>query len=128
MKKLRNTNFSSIHLDSRTVVPDSLFVAMPGTVTDGSRFIDEAIQKGAKIIVHEAELQNKKSGIVYIRVTDSHVALARLAQAFFDYPSKKLKLVGVTGTNGKTTTATLYSKSFVRSVITLHSFQQLKIR
>lgn len=105
-------NISSICFDSRLVEKKSIFVAVKGMETDGHVFIDNALARGAIAVVYEKEGINKLPDIVYIRVRDSHAALAKLAQNFYDHPSKKLKLVGVTGTNGKTTTATLLFKLF----------------
>ncbi len=98
---------SSIHFDSRFVKKNSVFVAVRGTVTDGHNFIDGAIARGAIAIIYDKGSIEKISGITYVRVKESHIALAQLAQNFYNHPSKKLKLVGVTGTNGKTTSATM---------------------
>ena len=103
---------SSICFDSRLAEKKSVFVAFKGTETDGHVFIDNALEHGATAVVYEKEVPNKLPGIAYIRVRDSHAALAELAQNFYDHPSRKLKLIGVTGTNGKTTTATLLFKLF----------------
>jgi len=100
-------DISSVSFDSREVVPKSLFVAIPGNSRDGSVFIQDAIHNGACVIVHENEHTEKIAGITYIRVDDSRMILGKIAQNFYGNPSQKLKLIGVTGTNGKTTTATL---------------------
>jgi len=102
----------AVHFDSRKVVDGSLFVAVRGTVTDGHNFIDQVIDKGAIAIVCEEMPANRKKGITYVKVKDSGIALAIIADNYFDHPSSKLKLVGITGTNGKTTTATLLFKLF----------------
>ena len=104
---------SSISLDSRTIEPNSLFVAISGNVTDGHNFMDEVIEKGAKIIVYEKDIKDFKSGVTYVKVSDSHDAVGIIASNFYGKPSYKLKLVGITGTNGKTTTATLLYKLFI---------------
>jgi UDP-N-acetylmuramoyl-L-alanyl-D-glutamate--2,6-diaminopimelate ligase len=103
---------SAIHFDSRKVNDGSLFAAVRGTLTDGHKFIDQVIEKGASAIVCEEMPAKKQKGITYIRVKDSAEALAIIAANFYDHPSSKLKLVGITGTNGKTTTATLLFKLF----------------
>ncbi len=110
----------NITLDSRKVQPGTLFAAIRGTATDGHAFIGKAIESGASAILCE-ELpaftadspEAKKEGVTYIRVTDSAEAYGQIASNFYDRPSEKLKLVGVTGTNGKTTTATLLYDLFL---------------
>lgn len=106
------TEVIDIQFDSRKVVDGSVFVATRGTATDGHDFIDAAIEKGAKAIICEVQPSDKKDGITYIQVENSSDALGRMASAWYDFPSSKLKLVGVTGTNGKTTIATLLYQLF----------------
>ena len=101
-----------IQFDSRKVVNGSVFVATRGTATDGHDFIGAAIEKGAKAIICEIQPSDKQDGITYIQVENSSDALGRMASAWYDFPSSKLKLVGVTGTNGKTTIATLLYQLF----------------
>ena len=103
---------SSVSLDSRIVEPHSLFVAIVGGVVDGHNFIDEVIEKGATTIVYEKDIKEFKSGVTYIKVADTHYAVGVIASNFYDNPSHKMKLVGVTGTSGKTTTATLLHQLF----------------
>ena len=98
------TEISDIIYDSRKLVKDCLFVCMVGAVVDGHSFIDEAIQKGAKAIVVEREVENIPNGITVIMVKSSRKALAFMSAAFFGYPAKQLVTVGLTGTKGKTTT------------------------
>lgn len=93
--------------DSREVQKGGLFVAVRGTQVDGHDFIDAAIQKGASSVVCEQLPEDLMQGITYVAVTDSASALSLMASGFYDHPSSKLKLVGITGTNGKTTIATL---------------------
>lgn len=100
-------DIKNIHFDSRLVDNDTLFFATKGTAVDGHDFIDAAIEKGAKAIVCENLPQNIVDNICYLKVENSLEALGHAANAWYDYPSTKLKLTGVTGTNGKTTTATL---------------------
>lgn len=93
--------------DSRAVEKGDLFVAVPGAAQDGHQWIENAIEKGAEVIVCERLPENIHKGICYIQTKDSHEALAIIASNFYGNPSGKIKLVGVTGTNGKTTTASL---------------------
>lgn len=96
-----------IVLDSRFIVPNSLFVAIKGANSDGHLFIDSAIKNGAKFIVCEIFPEEFRDHVCYILVKNSSIACGIIASAFFDFPSNSLKIVGITGTNGKTTTATL---------------------
>lgn len=106
---------SAVHFDSREVSKDSVFVALKGTLSDGHQFIDKAIEKGAIYIVCEKLPKTLQKEISYIEVEDSHKALAEMASAFYGNPSSKLKLVGITGTNGKTTIATLLYQLFQKA-------------
>ena len=101
-----------IDSDSRNIKPEYMFIAVKGTTVDGHKFIDKAIELGATAIVCEDMPETAKEGITYITVKDSQLALGQIASAWYDYPSSKLTLVGVTGTNGKTTIATLLYKMF----------------
>ena len=103
---------SSVSLDSRIIEPHGLFVALAGNVLDGHTFINEVIEKGATCIMHEKEITDFKSGVTYIKVADTHSAVGIIANNFYDSSSHKMKLVGVTGTSGKTTTATLLHQLF----------------
>ena len=108
--------FNQIHFDSRKVKKEDLFVAQKGAQVDGHQFINIAIDNGASIIVFDDENFNDfKTGITYIRVENSNKALAILASNFYENPSEKLTLVGVTGTNGKTTIATLLFNLFKKA-------------
>jgi len=93
--------------DSRKVVPECVFVAMKGTLSDGHKFIDSAIEKGAAAIVCQEMPVRLNPNITYVLVDDSHAALGIMASNFFDNPSERIKLIGITGTNGKTTTSTI---------------------
>ncbi|HNS01982.1 MAG TPA: UDP-N-acetylmuramoyl-L-alanyl-D-glutamate--2,6-diaminopimelate ligase [Anaerolineae bacterium] len=99
--------------DSRQVQPGALFVAVRGGAVDGHRFIADAIRRGAAAVVGMDALTPETTEVVttsrvpYVRVDDSRAALARLAAAFFGYPSRQMRVVGVTGTDGKTTTSNL---------------------
>lgn len=102
-----------IDFDSRAVNVGSVFVALKGTLTDGHAYIDKAIELGAVAVVCE-DLPNKiKDGVTYVQVKDAHQALALLAANFYGNPSHEIKLTGITGTNGKTTTTTLLHNVFM---------------
>ncbi|HQQ93696.1 MAG TPA: UDP-N-acetylmuramoyl-L-alanyl-D-glutamate--2,6-diaminopimelate ligase [Bacteroidia bacterium] len=103
---------SSIAFDSRKVKKDGLFVATAGINSDGHDFIEAAVEAGAIAILCEKPPQKKSEQVTYIKVADSSFALGIVACNFYDNPSEKLFLVGVTGTNGKTTTATLLFNLF----------------
>lgn len=109
---LTHVAISSIVFDSRKVKKDSLFVATKGAADDGHIYILKAIELGAIAIVCEEIPKDKNEQITYIKVKDSSYALGVMACNYFDNPSGKLKLVGITGTNGKTTTATLLFNLF----------------
>lgn len=102
----------AVHFDSRLAVPNSLFVAVRGTVADGHDFISVAVQKGASVVVAEQLPENIEEGVTYVQVDDSTFALGVAAANFYGNPSNNLRLVGVTGTNGKTTVATLLYQLF----------------
>ena len=102
----------AITFDSRQVREGVAFVAVRGVQTDGHAFIQKAEEAGAAAIICEELPAEPKESITYVQVEDSGDALGKMAAAFYDYPSKKLKLVGVTGTNGKTSTVTLLHKLF----------------
>jgi len=103
---------SSLCIDSRKVAGGSAFIAVRGTLSDGHTFIAKAIELGAAVIVCETMPETLKDGIVYVQVKDSAEAAGLIADAFYGFPSQQLKVVGITGTNGKTTTATLLYKLF----------------
>ena len=105
---------TGIQSDSRLVVPGSLFVAVRGTAVDGHTYIGAAIEKGAAAVVCEEIPENLNGKTTFVVVKDSAPAVGLLASAWYGYPSRKLVLVGVTGTNGKTTIATLLYKMFLR--------------
>lgn len=102
-----NVKVAQVDFDSRKVVKDSLFVAQKGTSVDGHLYIDKAISLGATTIICEELPIRLEANITFIQVEDSSKTLAIIASNFYDNPSSKLKLIGVTGTNGKTTVASL---------------------
>jgi UDP-N-acetylmuramoyl-L-alanyl-D-glutamate--2,6-diaminopimelate ligase len=107
-----NTAVEQLAFDSRAVTAFTAFVATRGTQVDGHAFIDKAVAAGAVAIICESLPVELKEGITYVRVPDASEALGLMADNFHDQPSRKLKLVGITGTNGKTSTATLLFRLF----------------
>lgn len=102
----------ALTLDSRQVADGVLFFAVRGEKSDGHDYIDKAVETGASAVVCERMPERIAKGVAYVQVADSHAAVGQIASAFYGYPSEKLKLVGVNGTNGKTTTATLLYDMF----------------
>ena len=103
---------SDIHIDSRKVEAGHLFIAVKGTQTDGHAYIGKAIELGASAIVCETFPEDMASHVTYIKVADTEDCVGKLATAFYGDPTSKLELIGVTGTNGKTTIATLLYNMF----------------
>lgn len=109
-----NIEVTDIQMDSRLVKPGCLFVAVKGTQTDGHAYIGKAIAGGAAAIVCETLPEQTDDKVTYVQVSDSEDAVGKLATTFYGNPTEKLDLVGVTGTNGKTTIATLLYEMFRR--------------
>ncbi len=107
-----DVEITSIAFDSRQVVPGSLFVAVRGTVSDGHNYIEQAVKQGAAAVICEELPAHVTGEVDFLMVADSSLALGIVASNFYDKPSAQLKLVGVTGTNGKTTIATLLYQLF----------------
>jgi UDP-N-acetylmuramoyl-L-alanyl-D-glutamate--2,6-diaminopimelate ligase len=107
-----NIKVSNIQFDSRKIEADNMFIATCGTQSDGHDYIETAIEKGAKSIVCEKLPSTIEKNVTYIKVENSADALGKIASTWYDKPSEKLILVGVTGTNGKTTIATLLYEMF----------------
>lgn len=105
----------NIVFDSREVVKGSLFVAQKGVLTDGHLFISKAIEQGAIAVVCETIPSKTENGITYIQVSNSDLALSFMAANYYDNPSEKLNLIGITGTNGKTTLASLSYELFQKA-------------
>lgn len=115
IKGSTDKTISKIEFDSRKVSSGDVFVAIKGTVADGHQYINKCIEQGAVAIVCETFPEKIVDGITYVQVNNSHKALAFMAANYYDNPSEKLKLVGVTGTNGKTTIATLLYTMFEKA-------------
>ena len=98
---------SALNYDSRRVAEGDCFFAVVGVQSDGHNYIPQAVERGARAVVCERLPESPVAGVCYVQVADTNAAMADMAAAFYDNPSRELKLVGVTGTNGKTTTATL---------------------
>lgn len=107
-----NIAITSISFDSRSIEKDSLFIAVKGTVSDGHAYIADTIAKGAIAVLCEEFPVVLNEKVTYIKVKDTTAAMGIVAANFYDNPSEKIKLVGVTGTNGKTTTVTLLFSLF----------------
>jgi len=107
-----DVDINAIQFDSRKVKNNDVFVAVSGTLVDGHDFIETAIQSGAVAIICEKLPTERQSGVTYVLTDNSAKALGILANNYFDSPSSKMKLIAVTGTNGKTTTVTLLFKLF----------------
>jgi UDP-N-acetylmuramoyl-L-alanyl-D-glutamate--2,6-diaminopimelate ligase len=108
----KDITISDLSFDSRQIQPDQLFIAIKGTAVDGHKYIPAAIEKGAKVIVCEILPEKPEKNITYIKVNNPAKALGFLSSNFYDNPSEKLQLIGITGTNGKTTAVTLLYRLF----------------
>ena len=106
---------NDIQFDSREIQVDDLFVAFKGTAVDGHEYVEKAVALGARAVVLEVLPDYQDENVTYIKVENAHNALALMAANYYDNPSKNLKLVGVTGTNGKTTTTSLLYQLFKKS-------------
>tara|TARA_R110000868_G_scaffold720_2_gene5209 strand:- start:5904 stop:7367 length:1464 start_codon:yes stop_codon:yes gene_type:complete len=118
---------NAIYFDSRHISHNDVFVAIKGNVVDGHNFIDKAIEKGAIAIVCETLPENLVNGITYVEVQNAARALAFMASNYYHVPSENLKLVGVTGTNGKTTVTTLLYQLFKKAGFKVGLLSTVKI-
>ena len=118
---------NAICFDSRKVGMDDVFVAIKGTLTDGHLYIQKAIDLGAKAIVCEKLPEQIVNGVTYVEAKDGNTALAVMASNYYDNPSTNLKLVGVTGTNGKTTISSLLYQLFKKAGYKVGLLSTIKI-
>lgn len=109
-----NQSFTNLHFDSRNIGLNDIFVAIKGKHSDGHNYIKNAVDQGAIAVVCETFPKLKINGVTYIKVKDTREALAYMSSNYYDNPSSKLKLIGVTGTNGKTTVTTLLYQLFLK--------------
>ncbi|SEP24908.1 UDP-N-acetylmuramoylalanyl-D-glutamate--2,6-diaminopimelate ligase [Flavobacterium sp. CF108] len=116
-----------IEFDSRKVESNDIFVAIRGSLSDGHDYIEKAVQLGAKAIICDTLPQNIEKEVTYVQVKDTNTALAFIAANYFGDPSSKLKLVGVTGTNGKTTIASLLFQLFQKAGFKVGLLSTVKI-
>lgn len=107
IKGEKNPTIKSIHTDSRKIEKGSAFIALKGVQVDGHQYIQGATEQGATVIIHEEDVDTSTDNVTFVKVKDSADATGKIATHWYGDPSSKLRLVGVTGTNGKTTTATL---------------------
>ena len=121
------TNINAINFDSREVKEKDVFVAVRGTITDGHKYIEKAISKGASAIVCEEMPKELEDNICYVVVPDTNQALAIMASNYYEVPSKNLKLIGVTGTNGKTTVSSLLYQLFKKAGYKVGLLSTIKI-
>jgi UDP-N-acetylmuramoyl-L-alanyl-D-glutamate--2,6-diaminopimelate ligase len=122
-----NLEINQIQFDSRKIVTNDIFVAIRGSVSNGHEFIDKAIALGAAVIICDELPANLLSKITYVKVKDTNSALAFMASNFFENPSKKFQLVGITGTNGKTTIASLLYQLFKKAGFKVGLLSTVKI-
>jgi len=122
-----NVMVNTLRFDSRNVGLDDVFVAIKGTLTDGHKFIGKAINSGALCIVCETMPEQLINGVTYVEVDNGNKALAIMASNYYDNPSKNLKLVGITGTNGKTTISSLLYQLFKKAGFKVGLMSTIKI-
>src|ERR1700683_5181495 len=102
-----NPNISGLEYDSRRVKPGDAFIAMRGEASNGNKFIDKAIAAGAVVIVSDCATETPRAGVAWVQVPHGRRALARLSANFYKRPAERIAITGITGTNGKSTTAFL---------------------
>ena len=122
-----NCSVNAVCFDSRKVQMDDVFVAIKGTITDGHKYIKKAIELGAKAIICEKLPNDLVNEVTYVEVDNGNKALAIMASNYYDNPSKNLKLVGVTGTNGKTTVSSLLYQLFKKAGYKVGLLSTIKI-
>jgi UDP-N-acetylmuramoyl-L-alanyl-D-glutamate--2,6-diaminopimelate ligase len=122
-----NIQFNSLHFDSREVGLDDAFVAIRGTITDGHKYIAKAIEQGCNTVICEEFPEKLVNEVTYVQVEDSQAALAIMAANYYGNPSRNLKLIGVTGTNGKTTVSSLLYQLFKKAGFKVGLISTIKI-
>ena len=122
-----DVSVNTIQFDSRKIVANDVFVAIKGSLSDGHLFVEKAISLGAKAVICEILPENIPAEITFIVVKDTNIALAHMANNYFDNPSSKLKLIGITGTNGKTTIASLLFQLFQKASFKVGLLSTVKI-
>ena len=118
---------NQLHFDSRKIEANDAFVAIRGTISDGHDFIEKAISLGATVVICDTLPGNLSNGVTYVCVKDTNTALAFMAANFYDNPSRKLELIGITGTNGKTTIASLLYQLFKKAGFKVGLLSTVKI-
>ncbi|WP_281226731.1 UDP-N-acetylmuramoyl-L-alanyl-D-glutamate--2,6-diaminopimelate ligase [Flavobacterium aquiphilum] len=118
---------NQLHFDSRKIEKNDVFIAIRGTISDGHDFIEKAIELGASVVICDTLPSNLINGVTYVCVKDTNAALAFMAANFYGNPSQKLKLVGITGTNGKTTVASLLYQLFKKAGFKVGLISTVKI-
>lgn len=122
-----SVSINNINFDSRKISSNDVFVAISGSIVDGHKYIDKAISQGAKAVVCEQFPKEFINGVTYVKVESPSQALAVMASNFYGVPSENLKLVGITGTNGKTTIATLLYQLFKKAGFKVGLLSTVKI-
>ena len=107
IKGNKNALAAGLAYDSRDVKPGFIFFALKGIHTDGHEYIDKAIMKGSRVVFHSEELTTYSQEVSYVKVKDTRYVMSPVSSAFYDHPSSKMKIIGVTGTNGKSTTVSM---------------------
>jgi UDP-N-acetylmuramoyl-L-alanyl-D-glutamate--2,6-diaminopimelate ligase len=118
---------NQLHFDSRKIEANDVFVAIRGTISDGHDFIQKAIELGATVVICDTLPESLVNGVTYVCVKDTNMALAFLSANYYGNPSEKLKLVGITGTNGKTTIASLLYQLFKKAGFKVGLLSTVKI-
>ena len=115
-----NPSITGLEYDSRQVKPGDAFIAMRGETSDGNKFIDNAITAGAVAVVTDSASESPREGVAWVQVPHGRRALARLSANFYKRPAERLAITGITGTNGKSTTAFLLEAILSRTIARAH--------
>ena len=122
-----NIRFNALQFDSRQVSLDDAFIAIRGTITDGHKYISKAVEQGCNTVICEEFPEKLVNEVTYVQVDDSQAALAIMAANYYENPSRNLKLIGVTGTNGKTTVTSLLYQLFKKAGFKVGLISTIKI-